>query len=468
MAKARVLYVCEECGHETSGWLGRCPACGAWNSFFAQKEAGPTKAGLRAGSWLETKRGQEADAALVDLSSLDPAQELKRPTGIPELDRVLGGGLVSGSLLLLGGDPGIGKSTLALAILGNLAEESVLYISGEESADQIGMRSRRLGLGDRKIPLLTTTKLSSIERALVDGRPSVAVVDSIQTVYSEDLAAAPGTVSQVREAGMGFLRLAKSLGITLILTGHVTKDGAIAGPRILEHMVDTVLYFEGEKDGWLRVLRAYKNRFASTDEIGIFEMTEKGLHSVGQATGLFLDGKPKNVPGSVVSAVLEGTRPLLLEIQALTVKSNYGSPIRMAQGIDRSRLVMLMAVAEKKTGIDLSLLDAYVNVTGGLRVKETSVDLAVLAALLSSVRDEPVSADAVVLGEVGLTGEIRAVARMADSIEEAYRAGWKRFIVPASAKDKLRRFEAEAGLSLYYVSELNEAFDLIFSKEARP
>lgn len=468
MAKAKTFYVCEACGYESIGWLGRCPSCQAYNSFFAQKEAASAKAGGRAGSWLQTGERPGGKVELQDLSSLDFRQDLKQSTGISELDRVLGGGLVPGSLVLLGGDPGIGKSTLALALLGNLAHEKVLYVSGEESAAQIAMRSRRLGLEGKKIPLLTTTRLSDIEEVLVQGKPRLAVIDSIQTVYSEDLPSAPGSLAQVREAGMGFLRMAKSLGTTIILTGHVTKEGAIAGPRVLEHMVDTVLYFEGEKEGVLRILRAVKNRFAATDEIGIFEMTGQGLVSVPEATGLFLEGKPKHVPGSVVSALVEGSRPLLLEIQALTVDTHFGSPIRMAQGIDRSRLIMLMAVAGKKTGIDFNSLDAYVNVTGGLKVKGTSVDLAVLAALLSSVKDQPVSNPAIILGEVGLTGEIRSVARMADSLEEAYRAGWTRFIVPASAKDKLRRLEKKEGLQIFYVSELNEACDLIFSKEGRP
>lgn len=466
MAKTRTMYVCGDCGHETSGWLGKCPSCGAWNSFMAVREAGQ-KTGGRTGSWLRPQ-GTAGVPETIDLTATQVRQEVKQATSIPELDRVLGGGLVSGSLVLLGGDPGIGKSTLALQILGHYPSPDVLYISGEESAAQIGLRYKRLDLSDKKIPLLTTTGLAAIEEALTARRPAVAVIDSIQTVYSDELPSAPGSVSQVRESGMGFLRLAKTHGITIILTGHVTKEGAIAGPRVLEHMVDTVLYFEGEKESRLRLLRAVKNRFASTGEIGIFEMTEKGLISVDQATSLFLDGKPKNVAGSVVSAVLEGTRPLLIEIQALTVPSNYGTPIRMAQGIDRSRLVMLMAVAEKKTKIDLSALDAYVNVTGGMRIKGTSADLAILAALLSSVREEPVSVDAVVLGEVGLTGEIRSIPRMADSLEEAYRAGRNRFVVPASAKSRLRGFEKKDDIKVYYVSELNEAYDLLFSKEGRP
>ena len=467
MAKSKTMYVCGECGHETSGWLGKCPSCGAWNSFFAVREA-VAKTGERSGSWLQPQGLTSEPGETIDLSDIRAKGEVRQATSIAELDRVLGGGLVAGSLVLLGGDPGIGKSTLALQILGHYPSPDVLYISGEESAAQIGLRYKRLDLSDKKIPLLTTTGLAAIEEALTARRPAVAVIDSIQTVYSDELPSAPGSVSQVRESGMGFLRLAKTHGITIILTGHVTKEGAIAGPRVLEHMVDTVLYFEGEKESRLRLLRAVKNRFASTGEIGIFEMTEKGLISVDQATSLFLDGKPKNVAGSVVSAVLEGTRPLLIEIQALTVPSNYGTPIRMAQGIDRSRLVMLMAVAEKKTKIDLSTLDAYVNVTGGMRIKGTSADLAILAALLSSVREEPVSVDAVVLGEVGLTGEIRSIPRMTDSLEEAYRAGRNRFVVPASAKSRLRGFEKKDDIKVYYVSELNEAYDLLFSKEGRP
>ncbi|HZK28959.1 MAG TPA: DNA repair protein RadA [Clostridia bacterium] len=465
MAKNKTLYVCEECGHETIGILGRCPSCGAWNSFFKAPESTASKAPGRSGSWMSQENTRPEQALVLDLSSVAKEKETQVPTAIPELDRVLGGGLVQGSLVLLGGDPGIGKSTLALEILGNLSTDSILYVSGEESASQISMRCRRLGLQDRKIPLLTTTRLATIEEVMLELRPQMAVIDSIQTVYSDDLQSAPGTVSQIREVGMGFLRLAKTYGITIIMTGHVTKEGVIAGPRVLEHMVDTVLYFEGEKESPLRILRAVKNRFSSTGEIGIFEMTEKGLISVCQATSLFLDGKPKHVPGSVVSAVLEGTRPLLLELQALTVKSNYGTPIRMAQGIDRSRLIMLMAVAEKKTNIDLSALDAYVNVTGGLRIRGTSADLALLAALLSSVRDEPVSLDAVVIGEVGLTGEIRPVPRIADYLEEAYRAGWTRFVVPASSRSNLKRFEQNHDTRVYYVSELNEAYDLLFSQK---
>ncbi|MGI6508032.1 MAG: DNA repair protein RadA [Saccharofermentanales bacterium] len=465
MAKARKVYVCGECGHETSGWLGRCPSCDTWNSFVAVTEM-PAKAPVaRTGSWLPGSP-EDVRTEVIDLSKIEVKETRRIPTNIPELDRVLGGGIVPGSLILLGGDPGIGKSTLALEILGHIPDEKILYVSGEESETQIRMRCERLELGDKAIPLLTTTNFSTIEKILLESQPMIAVIDSIQTVYSDDLSAAPGSVSQVREAGMGLLRIAKSFGITILMTGHVTKEGAIAGPRVLEHMVDTVLYFEGERDSSLRILRSVKNRFYATDEIGIFEMTEKGLISVDQATSLFLDGKPRSAAGSVVTAILEGSRPLLLELQALTVASNYGSPIRMAQGIDRSRLIMLMAVAEKKTNLDFSSMDAYINVTGGMRIRGTSADLAILAALLSSVRDEPLGLEVVVIGEVGLTGEVRSVSRIADYLEEAYRAGWTRFVVPASARSRLRRFEKERNVRVYYVSELNEAFDLLFSKES--
>ena len=465
MAKARKVYVCGECGHETSGWLGRCPSCDTWNSFVAVTEM-PAKAPVaRTGSWLPGSP-EDVRTEVIDLSKIEVKETRRIPTNIPELDRVLGGGIVPGSLILLGGDPGIGKSTLALEILGHIPDEKILYVSGEESETQIRMRCERLELGDKAIPLLTTTNFSTIEKILLERQPMIAVIDSIQTVYSDDLSAAPGSVSQVREAGMGLLRIAKSFGITILMTGHVTKEGAIAGPRVLEHMVDTVLYFEGERDSSLRILRSVKNRFYATDEIGIFEMTEKGLISVDQATSLFLDGKPRSAAGSVVTAILEGSRPLLLELQALTVASNYGSPIRMAQGIDRSRLIMLMAVAEKKTNLDFSSMDAYINVTGGMRIRGTSADLAILAALLSSVRDEPLGLEVVLIGEVGLTGEVRSVSRIADYLEEAYRAGWTRFVVPASARSRLRRFEKERNVRVYYVSELNEAFDLLFSKES--
>lgn len=459
MAKQKTVFVCESCGHETSGWLGKCPACGAWNSFVEMKTTPSKPSGDRAGRWLP-----ETAPSVVDLSSVEAERATYVPTGISELDRVLGGGLVPGSLVLLGGDPGIGKSTLALEILGHLPAASTLYVSGEESAEQIAMRAKRLGLGDHGIPLLTTTRVESIEAALRERRPSTVVIDSIQTMYVDGVTSAPGSVTQVREVGMALLRFAKQDGITILVTGHVTKEGAIAGPRVLEHMVDTVLYFEGDKAGAYRILRSVKNRFFSTDEIGIFEMTERGLLSVEATTGLFLDGKPRHVAGATVTAILEGTRPLLLEIQALTVRSNYGTPMRMAQGIDRSRLIMLMAVTEKKTSIDLSALDAYVNVTGGLRIMGTSADLAILAALVSSVREQPLAFDAVVLGEVGLTGEIRSVPRIADYVEEAARVGWKRFVVPASARGKLKRFEAAHDVRVYYVSELNEAFDLLFAK----
>lgn len=470
MAKGKVVYVCSECGHETSGWLGRCPACGAWNSFskgIAKADNKSQNQGRR-GSWLSETADLSEQAVVHDLSKISTAETIRDSTGIYELDRVLGGGLVQGSLTLLGGFPGIGKSTLALQILNAFPDEDVLYVSGEESAEQLRMRAIRLGMEHKSIPLLTATSFQQVEKTLLERRPHIAVIDSIQTVYSDDLPSAPGSVAQVREAGMGFLRLAKSTGITIIMTGHVTKEGTLAGPRILEHMVDTVLYFEGEKDSPFRLLRAVKNRFYATDEVGIFEMTEKGLESIRQASGLFLSSMPEHVPGSAVTAILEGSRPILIEVQALTVASGYGTPIRMTQGLDRARLITLLAVAEKKTGIDMSALDIYVNVTGGIRVSGTTSDLAVLAAIISSVRDEPLHLDAVVLGEVGLTGEIRGIPRVADHLAEAFRAGWKRFVVPASAQNRLKRFEEEENdVRVYYVNELSESMDLLFSDESQ-
>ncbi len=470
MAKGKVVYICGECGHETSGWLGRCPACGAWNSFSKSIEKAENKSPVpgRRGSWLPEGTDQSDQAAVKDLSKIRTTETIRESTGIHELDRVLGGGLVQGSLTLLGGQPGIGKSTLALQILDAFPADEVLYVSGEESAEQLRMRAVRLDMEQKRIPLLTATSFQLVEKTLLERRPRVTVIDSIQTVYSDDLPSAPGSVAQVREAGMGFLRLAKSTGISIIMTGHITKEGALAGPRILEHMVDTVLYFEGEKDSSLRLLRAVKNRFFATDEVGLFEMTEEGLISIRQAAGLFLSSMPEHVPGSAVTAILEGSRPILIEVQALTVASGYGTPIRMTQGIDRARLITLLAVAEKKTKIDMSALDIYVNVTGGMRVSGTSSDLAILAAIISSVRDEPLHLDAVILGEVGLTGEIRSVPRIADHLAEAVRAGWKRFVVPASAQSRLKRFEEEEkNIRVYYVSELSESMDLLFSVDSQ-
>ncbi|NLC41141.1 MAG: DNA repair protein RadA, partial [Clostridiaceae bacterium] len=386
-------------------------------------------------------------------------------TGIYELDQVLGQGFVRGSLVLLGGDPGIGKSTLALQALGSFPEDETLYISGEESAEQIRLRAERLGLSEKAIRLLTVTDFSVIEESLRTLQPRLAVIDSIQTVYSSELSAAPGSLSQIREVTMGLLRIAKALGITLILTGHVTKEGTVAGPRVLEHMVDVVLYFEGEKDTSVRLLRAVKNRFGATDELGVFEMTDKGLISISETSALLSSGRPRHTAGSVVTSTMEGSRPLLLEIQALTVASPYGTPTRMTQGIDRSRLSLLLAVMAKSIRVDLSQFDTYVNVTGGIRIVETAADLAIMSAILSTFREEPLHLNAIVLGEVGLTGEVRPVSQMAKRIEAGSRSGWQNFVLPAAGREQMKRYEntQKNDLKLFYVSNVQEAFDLLFS-----
>lgn len=466
MAK-KSLFMCNECGQDFSGWLGRCTSCGAWNSMVEiPDKKNNKKESIARGSWVQPG-WRDKDFKPMILNELDVDLQDRLCTGIEELDQVLGQGFVCGSLVLLGGDPGIGKSTLALQAVGSFPEAETLYISGEESADQIRIRAERLGLADKAIRLLTVTDFAAIEDALSTFKPKLAVIDSIQTVYTTELSAAPGSVSQIREVTMGLLRLSKALGITLILTGHVTKDGMVAGPRVLEHMVDVVLYFEGEKDTTIRLLRAVKNRFGATDELGVFEMTDKGLVSLSETSALLASGRPRHIAGSVVTATLEGSRPLLLEIQALTVPSLYGTPIRMTQGIDRSRLSLLLAVMAKSIRVDLSQFDTYVNVTGGIRIAETAADLAIMAAILSTFRDEALHLDAIVLGEVGLTGEVRPVSQMAKRVEAGVKVGWNSFVLPAAGREQMKRYEVtqKEDVRLYYVSNVQEAFDLLFFGE---
>lgn len=459
------LYMCTECGQDFSGWLGRCTNCGAWNTMAEVPDTKDKKKKQAAqGSWVQYDEAESNSKPLI-MNEMEADVQRRLRTGIDELDQVLGQGFVRGSLVLLGGDPGIGKSTLALQALGSFPEETTLYISGEESAEQIRLRANRLGLADKAIRLLTVTDFDAIEKVLTELRPQLAVIDSIQTVYSSDLAAAPGSVSQIREATMGLLRIAKAMNITLILTGHVTKDGTVAGPRVLEHMVDVVLYFEGEKDTSVRLLRAVKNRFGATDELGVFEITDRGLISVTETSALLTSGRPRHIAGSVVTSTMEGTRPLLLEIQALTVASPYGTPTRMTQGIDRSRLSLLLAVMAKSLRVDMSQFDTYVNVTGGIRIAETAADLAIMSAVISTFREEPLHLNAVVLGEVGLTGEVRAVSQMAKRVEAGTKAGWNSFVLPAAGRERMKRFEntQNGDVKLYYVSTVQEAFDLLFS-----
>lgn len=425
MAKGRVVFFCKECGSESPKWLGQCPGCKAWNSLVEAPQAGKAKGPAYGASVLQA-------AEPVLLSEVDTGEEERITTGIGELDRVLGGGIVIGSLVLVGGDPGIGKSTLLLQMCYALTkkERKVLYVSGEESIRQIRMRADRLKVTDGSMLLLAETSLNRVEETIRQLAPEVVIIDSIQTVYREEAEAAPGSPGQIKEATASLLKLAKGLGITIFIIGHVTKEGIVAGPRMLEHMVDTVLYFEGESHISYRILRAVKNRFGSTNEIGVFEMAGTGLREVKNPSEYMLEGRPEDEPGSVVTAAMEGTRPILVEVQALVCPTNFNMPRRTAAGTDYNRVTLLMAVLEKRLGISMAGCDAYVNVAGGMKITEPSLDLAIILALLSSYRNRPLPARTVAFGEVGLTGEIRSVNMMSARIAEAAKMGYKTAIVP--------------------------------------
>ena len=462
MAKARTRFFCSECGQEASGWLGRCPGCGAWNTLVEERLPAPAASGAPRGPWVESGVQPANGPAIVRLADVTADADSRLPSGMCELDRVLGGGFVRGSLVLIGGDPGIGKSTLLLQVLGAISQKcKTLYISGEESPQQVRMRADRLGLAPGQIELLAATDFNSIASALTRQKPDLAIVDSIQTIYVEELSAAPGSVSQVREAAAGLLRLAKSQNTAIVLVGHVTKDGAIAGPRVLEHMVDTVLYFEGDKQQEFRILRAVKNRFGATDEVGIFEMTGQGLAEIENASQAMLSGRPLQVPGSVVTACMEGTRPLLIEIQALLSEAAFGTPQRMAQGLDRGRISMLLAVLDKNFRFGLGNMDAYVNVVGGIRLTETATDLAIVGAVVSSLKNRPVLPSCLLSGEVGLTGEIRGIAQADKRILEASRLGFNRFIIPGSCRSGLAKLRLPDNCDLFYVDRVSEALDIL-------
>ena len=425
MAKVSARFACQECGASFPRWAGKCEACGAWNSIVEEAAIEAVPKGLGSG-----KGGRKIDFVGLDGGLTPPPRRL---TGIAELDRVAGGGLVPGSALLVGGDPGIGKSTLLLQAVAALAGEAVcVYISGEEAVDQVRLRARRLGLAAAPVQLAAATSLRDIVASLDHGQsPGFVVIDSIQTMYLDALDSAPGTVSQVRACASELIRLAKRRGFTLFLVGHVTKDGQLAGPRVLEHMVDTVLYFEGERGHQFRILRAVKNRFGATDEIGVFEMTDAGLSGVVNPSALFLAERRGNVSGSCVFAGIEGTRPMLVEIQALVAPSAFGTPRRAVIGWDSGRLAMVMAVLDARCGLALGGNDVYLNVAGGLRISEPAADLAVAAALVSSATDVPVEADLVVFGEIGLSGEVRAVSQTDGRLKEAAKLGFGQALVPA-------------------------------------
>lgn len=453
MAKHRSRFVCQACGYESVKWLGRCPGCGQWNTMVEEVAVAAGHARARGGS-----------AEPVPLVHVTREEVQRLDTRIGELNRVLGGGVVPGSIVLVGGDPGIGKSTLLLQMADRIAAQGhvVLYISGEESPQQTKLRAERLGVVSERLLVLAETDLLHIRHHVARVRPALVIIDSVQTVYHPDVASAPGSVAQVRECTAHLMRMAKEEGVATFVVGHVTKDGAIAGPKLLEHMVDAVLYFEGERHHAYRILRAVKNRFGSTNEIGIFEMKDTGLHEVVNPSAHFLSERPTGVAGSTVVASLEGTRPVLVEVQALVTPTSFATPRRMATGVDPNRVALLLAVLEKRVGLFLQHHDAYVNVAGGVRLDEPAVDLAVVVSVASSFRDEPTDPHDVVVGEVGLTGEVRGVSRLEQRVREAHKLGFRRVIVPA--QNLSGGWDPPPGMRLVGVRTVEEALEVAFGR----
>ena len=506
MAKAKAtVFFCQNCGYESAKWMGQCPACREWNSFVEEpaaasassKSGAKQTAGVVQWSSLGIDKGSSAAAPgksgsrsssasgrgrALPLKDIAVTDADRMSTGIAEMDRVLGGGMVQGSLILVGGDPGIGKSTLLLQVCRNLtdpgraastggrkdssdkdkesiSEENstavrVLYVSGEESQQQIKLRANRMGAFGDSLLLLCETSLADVQEAIVSLRPQVVVIDSIQTMYSDSVSSAPGSVSQVRETTGVLLQLAKGLGVTIFIVGHVTKEGAVAGPRVLEHLVDTVLYFEGDRHASYRILHGVKNRFGSTDEIGVFEMKQDGLREVANPSEFMLDGRPEGTSGSVVACSLEGTRPILIEIQALTARSNLAYPRRTADGADLNRVNLLLAVLERRLGLRLSEMDVYVNIAGGVRLREPAVDLGIIAAVLSSFKDIVIDEKTLVFGEVGLSGEIRSVSQAPLRVREAQKLGFERIILPAACLKSVGRVEGVELIGLRNVRDI--------------
>lgn len=443
--KEKTIYCCSECGAETPNWSGKCPSCGAWNSLVEVKfdSASSGKIGR---SRLERSRPKR-------ITELDMTEEMRISTGISELDRVLGGGAVCGSLVLVGGAPGIGKSTLLLQMCANLENRKILYVTGEESERQLKLRAVRLGLEGANILVLAETDLDAILECINIQEPEIVIIDSIQTIAGGDVASAPGSVSQVRDCTMQIMRVTKEKGLTVFVVGHITKEGSIAGPKILEHMVDCVLYFEGERNTSFRILRAAKNRFGSTNEIGVFEMDDKGLKCVDNPSEMLLSGRPENSPGTCVACVIEGSRPLLAEVQALVTPSTYNAA-RRSNGVDYNRAAMLLAVIEKRGGLPVTTCDAYINVIGGLTLDEPAADLATALAIASSYIDRALGTDLAAIGEIGLSGEIRSVSMINQRLSEIARLGFRRCVVPSHVRDEIKKPD---GLELIPVKTIREA-----------
>ena len=451
MAKTKTVFFCTDCGTETPKWMGRCPGCGAFNTMEEHIEK-PVAPGKAKSSPVGMSRKPQK------ISAVNTGDEIRFYTGMGELDRVLGGGAVAGSLVLVGGAPGIGKSTLLLQICQQLCKERrVLYISGEESERQLKLRAQRLGVAPEELLILSETRLSDVVGAVEETKPDILIVDSIQTLYNEENESSPGSVSQVKDCTMTMMQLSKQEGLTVFVVGHINKDGNIAGPKVLEHMVDCVLYFEGDPNSSYRLLRAAKNRFGSTNEIGVFEMADTGLIEVPNPSQMLLEGRPEGASGTCVACVMEGTRPILAEVQALVSKTSFNVPRRTADGFDFNRSALLLAVAEKRAGLKLSLFDAYINVIGGLRLDEPGADLPVVLAVASSYRDAVIADDLVAIGEVGLTGEIRSVSNMNQRLGEVARLGFHKVIIPKNGSEKL---DIPGGLTVYRVRNIREAIEV--------
>ena len=452
--KNKTVFYCKECGNETAKWSGRCPSCGAWNSLV---EAPSTAVQNNKSAAVKAAAGRRQNTP-KPLSELDEETELRFSTGMEEMDRVLGGGAVRGSLVLVGGAPGVGKSTLLLQLCGFWKDQTVLYVTGEESQRQLKMRARRLGVSGDSLYVLSETDISSVVQSVEDLQPDILVVDSVQTMFNSEINSAPGSIAQVKDCTMAVMQLAKTMGLTAFVVGHVNKEGAIAGPKVLEHMVDCVLYFEGDQSLSYRILRAAKNRFGSTNEIGVFEMQDKGLREVPNPSEAMLSGRPINAPGTCVTCVMQGTRPILAEIQALLSPSSMNQARRNTNGVDFNRAALLLAVIEKQGGLHVSGCDAFLNVVGGLELEEPTADLAIVLAIASSFRDRPIGDDLAAIGEVGLTGEIRSVSAVNQRLQEIARLGFKRCVIPAHCRDSIK---APEGLQILGARNIREAINAV-------
>ncbi len=452
MAKIKSVYICSECGYESPKWYGKCPSCGEWNTM--NEEIKDTAKAASA-----SRSHANAYAPPVHIREIDTTDEIRYRTGSKELDRVMGGGIVKGSLILLGGDPGIGKSTILLQICEYLGKSlKILYVSGEESKRQLKLRAERLGVNSENLYVLTQTDVELVCETIRQDKPDIVMIDSIQTMSLSELNSSPGSVTQVRESTNFFMRTAKSMDIPMIIVGHVNKEGSIAGPKVLEHVVDAVLHFEGDRQMSYRILRAVKNRYGSTNEIGVFEMTDEGLKEVENPSLMLISGRPKNVSGTCIACAMEGTRPILAEIQALAASTGFGNPRRMCTGFDYNRMNMIIAVLEKRAGYYFNNTDAYINVVGGLRLDETAVDLAVAIALISSLKDAPINENAIAFGEIGLAGEIRSVSHVQQRVSEAVRLGFSKIIIPSH---NVKDVNGINGVEIVPVKNVRQAFEAI-------